>query len=104
MSVSFNMNSYKFARLVKPTVHQLLIPTNLHQKRCLSIFNKALIASPSNRQMEQDLDRAIKLVQKYDPVGYLPGLLVTNQARLGYFAGKCTVSFNVTCDKSIIYL
>ena len=66
-------------------------PYSLVQKRSLSLFNQFFIGSPtsSNKQIKQDLDRAIKLVQKYDPVGYLPGLLVANQARLGYFAGKC---------------
>jgi hypothetical protein len=56
-------------------------------KRNLSLFNKAFITSPLSQQIEHDLDRAIKLVQRFDPVGYLPGLLVTNEARLGYFAG-----------------
>ena len=73
-------------------------PYSLVQKRSLSLFHQFFIGSPtsSNKQIKQDLDRAIKLVQKYDPVGYLPGLLVTNQARLGYFAGKCvyTMSFS----------
>ena len=59
------------------------------QRRGISLFNKVFISGNENsRQVEQDLDRAIKLVQKYDPVGYLPGLLVTNQARMGYFAGR----------------
>jgi len=55
-------------------------------RRHLSIFDKALIASPQNSQVEKDLDRAIKLVQKHDPAGYLPGILVTNEAKMGYFA------------------
>ena len=66
------------------------------KRRYLSIFHKGLIDmhlntatnTNTNAQIQNDLDRAIKLVQKHDPVGYLPGLLVTKRARLGYFAGE----------------
>ena len=78
--------------------HQHHIINNNAMIRSLSLFNKMFIGSPSrsssspevrkDHPIEDDLDHAIKLVQKYDPVGYLPGLLVTNQAKLGYFAGK----------------
>jgi phytoene/squalene synthetase len=37
--------------------------------------------------MKKDFDYAVSLVQKYDPSGYLPGILVsTNDAKIGYFA------------------
>lgn len=72
--------------------HRLMVVRSMiikeQGKRNLSLFNKAFVASPSNQQIERDLDRAIKIVQRFDPVGYLPGLLVTNEARLGYFAGN----------------
>ena len=76
---------------------------SLHKNRNLSIFNKVIIGTPKlnsmsssssskhYNQIQNDLDRAIKLVQKHDPVGYLPGLLVTKEARIGYFAGKLCV-------------
>ncbi len=78
--------------------HRLMVARSMRikeqGKRNLSLFNKAFVASPSNQQIEHDLDRAIKLVQRFDPVGYLPGLLVTNEARLGYFAGNVYCIFH----------
>jgi phytoene/squalene synthetase len=65
------------------------------RKQSLTLFNKTFIASSSkhkNGGVEKDLGRAIQLVQKYDPVGYLPGLLVTDKAKIGYFAGKFIVA------------
>mmetsp|Transcript_5178 Transcript_5178/g.6682 ORF Transcript_5178/g.6682 Transcript_5178/m.6682 type:complete len:374 (-) Transcript_5178:26-1147(-) len=56
------------------------------QIRNISILNSLLIDSPTNAQTRIDLNRAINLVQKYDPAGYLPGLLVSSEARIGYFA------------------
>jgi len=39
--------------------------------------------------MQNDLNHCIDLVQKYDPSGYLPGLLLpSNEARIGYFATR----------------
>ena len=78
-------------RLIKPThQHQFGVKSNNipQRRRNISILNQAFIDTPQNTQVQNDLDRAIKLVQKYDPAGYLPGLLVNNQARMGYFAGR----------------
>ena len=50
---------------------------------------EALIQFPKNLQLKTDLHRAIDLVKKYDPAGFLPGFLIkTNEAKIGYFASK----------------
>jgi phytoene/squalene synthetase len=55
------------------------------KKRHSSLFAKLAVNIPDS--MKNDFDHAVSLVQKYDPSGYLPGLLVsTNSARIGYFA------------------
>lgn len=64
-------------------------------RRQLSLFNTAFIGTTPNKQIEKDLDHAIKLVVRHDPVGYLPGLLVAKEARIGYFAGELYVLINV---------
>ncbi|MFN9982677.1 MAG: hypothetical protein ACK53Y_22300, partial [bacterium] len=39
------------------------------------------------REVAKDMESTIKTVRKYDPSGYLPGMLLPNvKAKLGYFA------------------
>ena len=57
--------------------------------RSFSSVREALIQFPNNLQLRSDLHRAIDLVKKYDPAGFLPGFLIkTNEAKIGYFASK----------------
>ena len=58
------------------------------QHRTISLLHKNMTSS-TNKQLQSDLDAAIALVRKYDPSGYLPGILLPHtptDARLGYFA------------------
>jgi len=55
------------------------------QSRNISLLNNIVISK--HDEIQADLDHSINLVRKYDPSGYLPGLLLsTNDARIGYFA------------------
>jgi len=55
------------------------------QNRHLSLLTK--LAVHTQDDIQKDFDHAVSLVQKYDPSGYLPGILVsTNNAKIGYFA------------------
>jgi len=57
------------------------------QTRSVSVLNNYFISSDVDPQVTKDLDKAIALVRKYDPSGYLPGLMApTREARIGYFA------------------
>jgi len=54
-----------------------------------SFLHSSLLAKCNTRQVKEDLTTAIDLVRKYDPTGYLPGMLLPKQpvdARLAYFA------------------
>ena len=63
--VSRHLPSSSYCAIVSPTSPQTAPETNLHH----------------------DLFTAINLVQRYDPSGYLPGMLLsTSEARVGYFA------------------
>ena len=62
-------------------------------KKSLSWFHfsarKAFISFPNNPKLSADLHRAIDIVRRYDPAGFLPGFLIrSNEARIGYFASK----------------
>ena len=62
---------------------------HFQQKRNISLVDKLVIRSPKSEQLANDLAAAITLVHKYDPVGYLPGLLLaTNTGKIGYFSSK----------------
>jgi len=55
------------------------------QRRPVSFLQRTLISA--NDEIRSDLDHAISMVQKFDPSGYLPGLLLTsNDAKIGYYA------------------
>jgi len=60
--------------------------------REISVLNRIAITPPrdsSGTHMQTDLNHCIQLVQKYDPSGYLPGLLLpSNEGRVGYFATR----------------
>lgn len=69
-----------------------LRPNRAAQQRCqissLSLVNSKLIAPALfDAAQKVDLDVAVSMVRKFDPVAYMPGLLLpTRDARLGYFA------------------
>lgn len=79
-------------------VHRFLRKTPAIAKRSfeihreISVLNRIAITAPRNSSgthLQNDLNHCIELVQKYDPSGYLPGLLLpTNEARVGYFATR----------------
>jgi phytoene/squalene synthetase len=57
----------------------------VNQKREISILERTLISS--DPKIRSDLERSISLVRKFDPSGYLPGLLLPQKdARVGYYA------------------
>ena len=90
-SVSSIMALRTNTRILTSRLHA---PRHSQQKRNISIVDKLVIRSPASEQLSQDLSRAIALVQKYDPVGYLPGLLIsTNTGKIGYFASKEYICF-----------
>jgi phytoene/squalene synthetase len=78
--------------------------------RSFSSVREAFIQFPNNLQLSSDLHRAIDLVKKYDPAGFLPGFLIkTNEAKIGYFASKfgsflmpLIFKFNVLSDLFIL--
>ena len=69
-----------------------LRPNRAAQQRCqissLSLVNSKVIAPALfDAAQKVDLDVAVSMVRKFDPVAYMPGLLLpTRDARLGYFA------------------
>jgi len=72
---------------IQPLAKRLQAFGRFQQKRNVSLADKMIIHSPTNKQLSTDLSKAIALVKKYDPVGYLPGLLIhTNYGKIGYFA------------------
>jgi hypothetical protein len=90
-TVSSTMALRTNLRILTSRLHENALNAMGHsqQKRNISIVDKLVIRSPASEQLSQDLSRAIALVQKYDPVGYLPGLLIsTNTGKIGYFASK----------------
>lgn len=55
------------------------------QRRTISMLERSLM-NPDNK-IRSDLDHAISMVKKFDPSGYLPGLLLSNKdAKIGYYA------------------
>jgi ABC-type enterochelin transport system substrate-binding protein len=77
--------------MIPPVCARVISSRFLHhqQRRHISLLDKLVISSPANEQLARDLKNAIALVRKYDPVGYLPGLLIaTNTGKIGYFASK----------------
>lgn len=60
------------------------------QRRHISLLNKIVLTSSADKTIRADLDYAIDMVRKYDPSGYLPGLLLgsNDEAKMGYFATR----------------
>jgi phytoene/squalene synthetase len=55
------------------------------QRRNISFLQRNLIKVDD--ELRSDLNHAVTVVKKYDPSGYLPGLLISsNNARIGYYA------------------
>lgn len=71
--------------------------TTTRQRYISSLVQRVLIHPPSSESysnnttpyalLSSDLQNSVSLVQKYDPSGYLPGILLpSKETRLGYFA------------------
>jgi hypothetical protein len=61
--------------------HQRTLSYSLQEK-----FITRSLPSPASIDLHNDLSHAISIVRKYDPSGYLPGMLLsTSEARAGYF-------------------
>ena len=67
-----------------------LLDKKVGQRRHISLLHKMMLTSSTEKTIREDLDYAIDMVRKYDPSGYLPGLLLGNnkEAKMGYFVTR----------------